>query len=152
MTLIDENDLKAFFDGYVKRIQETFDRKNLNDQGGGRASVAYVQRENKHSIVGKGRLGFLEYGRKAGVAPPFDVIKGWVERKLNIPDDQVEGVAWAIVNKIKKHGTNILTDKTKGLRLELLADEINKEIKKKISKFAATEVVNNLAKLWQSPK
>jgi hypothetical protein len=80
------------------------------------------------------------------------VIKGWVERKLNLPDDQVEGVAWAIVSKIKKHGTNILTDKTKGLRLELLAAEINKEIKKKISIFAATAVVNNLAKLWQSPK
>ena len=49
---------------------------------------------------------FVEYGREAGSPPPFEPIYDWCKRKLGLKDDEAKNVAWAIVNKIGKEGTD----------------------------------------------
>ena len=47
----------------------------------------------------------IEHGRTPGSRmPPVDAIKLWVIRKLQLPEDEVEGAAWAIAKSIAKHG------------------------------------------------
>jgi len=46
----------------------------------------------------------IEHGRKPGRMPPVDAIKFWVIRKLQIPEEKAEGVAWAIAKSIAKRG------------------------------------------------
>ena len=47
----------------------------------------------------------MEEGRKPGARmPPVDAIKLWVVRKLGIPADEAEGVAWAVAKSIAKKG------------------------------------------------
>ena len=47
----------------------------------------------------------MEYGRKpGGKMPPVDAIKLWVIRKLQVPIEEAESVAWAVAKHIAKHG------------------------------------------------
>ncbi len=146
-----EQALKEVGELYVKKIQAAFDDKRLNDTGGGRASIGFKVSGSKLIIEGLARVLFLEFGRRAGVAPPFNVIRDWVERKLNIPDEEIDGVSWAIVNKIKKEGTNILKDRAKGLQLELILNELNDELSKIILNFEAHRITDGLFKTWTTP-
>ena len=57
--------------------------------------------------VGSGAAEYapaIEHGRKPGRMPPVDAIKFWVIRKLQIPEEKAEGVAWAIAKSIAKRG------------------------------------------------
>lgn len=134
---------------FVADIQRAFDDKRLNDRGGARASISYKTEPNKIVIEGLARVMFLQYGRRAGVMPPVSVIEGWVRRKLNVPDEEVRGVAFAIAMKIKKKGTNILTDKTKGLQLDLIIAELLDELLKTVSTFEAQRVANTILDTWK---
>ena len=47
----------------------------------------------------------MEEGRKPGARmPPVDAIKLWVVRKLQVPPDEAESVAWAVAKSIAKKG------------------------------------------------
>lgn len=46
----------------------------------------------------------IEYGRKPGKFPPVDVIKKWVIRVLQVPDEEVDSVAFLVGRSIAKHG------------------------------------------------
>lgn len=47
----------------------------------------------------------MEYGREpGGKMPPIEPIKLWVIRKLAVPIEEAEGVAWAIAKSIEKKG------------------------------------------------
>jgi len=63
------------------------------------------------SIPGEVRFTFtapyadsVEYGREAGVRPPFDPIRAWAKRKLGVDEKNADRVAWAICSKIEKSG------------------------------------------------
>ena len=149
-----EEALKEVGSLYVKKIQAAFDDKRLNDTGGGRASMGFEVSGSKLIITGLARVLFLEYGRRGTDAnpsakpPPFAVIRDWVERKLNVPDEEKDGISWAIVKKIAKEGTDILTDRTKGLQLEIILAELNDELSKIILNFEAQRITDGLFKTW----
>jgi hypothetical protein len=136
---------------FVQRIKERMSDRNLNDTGEGAASLSYKVEGNKLIIEGVARLLFLEFGRRAGTYPPKDIIEAWVRRKLNVDDKDVKSVAFLISRKIFEKGTDILTDKTKGLQLELIIDELNNELFESVAEEQALSITDGIFKTWQSP-
>ena len=134
----------------VRSIQESFDTKNLNDTERARNSINYQVTGNTLIITGVARVLFLEFGRRAGTMPPIDPIQDWVERKLNVSADESRGVAFAIAKKIKEKGTDILTDRAKGLQLELTISQLSKYVLKNITKSLSLEITGGLAALWET--
>lgn len=135
---------------FIQRIKERMSERNLNDTGEGAASLSYKVEGNKLIIEGVARLLFLEFGRRAGTYPPKDVIEAWVRRKLNVEDSEVKSVAFLIARKIFEKGTDILTDKTKGLQLEIIIDELNNELFESVAEKQALSITDGLFKTWQS--
>jgi len=135
---------------FIKTIRQRMADKNLNDTGKGSESLSYKVEGDKLIIEGVARLLFLEFGRRAGTMPPVDAIEGWVRRKLNVEDKDVRSVAFLIARKIKEKGTAILTDKTKGLEIELIINELNEELFNDIATKQALEITDGLIKTWQS--
>lgn len=129
---------------FVRRIREEFDRKKLNDTNRAKDSISYRVESNKIVVEGLARVIFLEFGRRSGKPPPFEVIRDWVERKLNVESDEIDGVAWAIVKKIAKEGTDILTDRAKGLQIELILRDIIDEFSGVYINFIAEAVFKDV--------
>jgi len=135
---------------FVDRLRQQMAEKGLNDTHAGEQSISFSTTENKLIIEGLARLLFLIFGRRAGTMPPVDVIEGWVRRKLNVEDKDVRSVAFLIARKIKEKGTAILTDRTKGLQIELIINELNEELFNDIATKQALEITDGLIKTWQS--
>ena len=132
----------------VKSLQNSFDEKRLNDTKRARDSINYQVAGHTLIITGLARVLFLEFGRKPGQMPPIAPIKGWVERKLGVSSDESEGVAFAIAKKIAKKGTDILTDRAKGLQIELTIAMLNDVVLKEITNSLTLEVTGGLAAAW----
>lgn len=143
------NELDEIGRKFVEAIRSRMSERNLNDTGAGSASLSYKVEGDKLMIEGVARLLFLEFGRRPGTMPPLDVIEAWVRRKLNVEDKDVRSVAFLIARKIKEKGTQILTDKTKGLELELILAELNEELFNDIATGQAASITNGLIKAWQ---
>ena len=136
--------LKEIGDEFVKKLQEQFDNKNLNFTGDAKNSLEAIASDNKLTIYGLGRILFLEIGRRPGKMPPIEPIEKWVIGKLNVPEDEARGVAFAIAKKIAEKGTDILTDRAKGLQVELVLDELNKELSELILNFEEQRITGGL--------
>ena len=134
----------------VRQIKEEFEIKGLNDTGAASDSISFEVDGDVITILGLERTLFLQYGRRAGVEPPFSAIRDWVERKLNTPEEERDSVAWAIVKKIGKEGTSILKDQAKGLELELLLADILDKYSQIYLSFKAESIVTGLLKTWKS--
>lgn len=139
-----QKELQELGDEYVKRIQDQFDKKKLNFTGEAKKSLTAKATDNKLQIIGKKRTLFLEFGRRAGKFPPIGPIKDWVIGKLNVSEDEADGVAYAIAKKISEKGTDILTDRAKGLQVELILNEMNEELQKIILNFEAKRITSGL--------
>lgn len=48
---------------------------------------------------------YVEFGRGPGRMPPHEPVAEWVRAKLNVPEDQVEGVTFLIRRTIAARGT-----------------------------------------------
>jgi len=147
---MNEQALKAIGEEFVRDIRDAFDEKNLIDRGGAKNSISFRTEPNRLLIEGLGRVGFLNFGRRPGTPPPFNVIRDWVIRKLNPPEEGVYPITKAIVKKIAEKGTDILTDRTKGLELEIIMAELTEELSEKIINFTALEITDGLIKTWQT--
>ena len=145
---MNEKALKEIGEEFVKDIRDAFDEKRLIDRGGAKNSISFRTEPNKLLIEGLGRVGFLNFGRRPGTPPPFNVIRDWVIRKLNPEEDAVYPITKAIVKKIAEKGTDILTDRTKGLELEIIIAELTDELSEKIINFTAVEITDGLVKAW----
>ena len=115
----------------VQALKQEFVEKNLNDTGEAMESLSAVVSENAIVIEGLARIGFLEFGRRPGPDDwrelmPF--ILPWVRRKINPPEDGVYPIAVTISKKIAEKGTEILTDKAKGLQIELTLSKMLDEM------------------------
>lgn len=108
------------------RIKETFLIKNLNDTGGAVNSLEVIESEN--ALVGNDYIYFLDQGRRPGSFPPVDNIREWVRNKLNVSDKEVNGVAYVVGRKIANEGTEIYKDKSKGLQLDDLIEDMLKNL------------------------
>jgi hypothetical protein len=144
------NPLEQAGEELVKQIQNEFDEKGLNDTGEARNSLSFAVDRETIIIEGLARVMFLQFGRRAGVAPPFSVIRDWAERKLNVPEEDLDSISWAIVKKIAREGTDILNDRAKGLQLEILIAELLEKFTNIYATFQAKKVVSGLIDEWKS--
>lgn len=147
-----EDSLNIIGQKFVDRIKNQFDKQGLNDTGQAKESLSYQVKDGKLIIEGKARALFLEFGRSPGKPPPFEVIKDWVVRKLNPPKEAVWIITKTIVDKIAQKGTDIFTDKAKGLQIEIILDDLNKELLTEITIFEQARITNGLIKQWQLPR
>lgn len=147
-----EDSLNIIGQKFVDRIKDQFDKQGLNNTGQAKESLSYQVKDNKLIIEGKARALFLEFGRAPGKPPPFQVIKDWVIRKLKPPEEAVWIITKTIVDKIAEKGTDIFTDKAKGLQIEIILDDLNKELLTEITIFKQAKIINGLIKKWQLPK
>ncbi len=136
----------------VQGIKDSFDDKRLNDTGEGKNSISYQVAGNTLIIEGLARVLFLEFGRKAGQMPPIEPIQEWAERKLGVSSDESKGIAFAIAKKIAKEGTNIFTDRAKGLQIELTIDMMNNILLEEITKSLSLEITGGLVAVWEGNK
>ena len=132
----------------VSDIKSSFEEKGLNDTKAAMDSLEYMVAGHTIIITGLARVLLLEFGRKAGQMPPVEPIQRWVERKLGIDKDKSKGVAYAIALKIKDHGTDILTDRAKGLQIELTLDLISKKLLSLVTKNISLEITSGIHSLW----
>lgn len=147
---MDEQGLNEIGAKFVSQIQQAFDDNNLNDTGKAKDSLSFrVEAGQRIIIEGLARTMFLQFGRKPGTPPPFHVIKAWVERKLNVPEEAVWIVTKTIVDKIAREGTNIFTDKSKGLELEIILSDLNEELAKMVIDYQAMQFTNGLITTWE---
>lgn len=134
---------------YTAGIRQRMSERNLNDTGKGSESLSYKVEGDRLIIEGVARLLFLEFGRRPGTWPPRDVIEAWVRRKLKVSDKEVKSVAYLVARKIKEKGTDILTDRTKGLQLELIIADLNDELFNDVATGQAASITDGLIKAWQ---
>ena len=120
-------------DKFVQGLQKQFDVLGLNDTGAASAALSSKVVGNKLQIEGLLRTVVLASGRKPGKFPPMEPIRAWVRRKLNVEESEVDGVAFVIARKIAREGTDIFTGKAKGLQVEMLIAEINKELEDEVN-------------------
>lgn len=120
-------------DKFVAGLQKQFDVLGLNDTGGASAALSSKVVGNKLQIEGLLRTVVLASGRKPGKFPPIQPIRDWVRRKLNVEESEIDGVAFVIARKIAREGTDIFTGRAKGLQIEMLISEINKELEEEVS-------------------
>ena len=148
-----KRDLDTVGKKIIIELKENFVEKNLNDTQKASDSLSYVVEGNTLKIEGLKRVLFLEYGRRAGTFPPVDVLREWVRRKLGITDKkEINRVAFLIGRKIKEKGTDILTDRSKGLQIELTLEKINSTIFEEMAQFEAANIVDGIFTKWTSDK
>ncbi len=145
---VNKQAIQEIGDEFVKRLKQEFDQKNLNDTGEARDSLIAQAKEGRLLIWGLARVLFLEFGRRPGEFPPVDVIQGWVERKLGVSKSESKGVAFVIARKIAEEGTDIFTDRAKGLQIELVLKEMYDELSKVILDLNTKEISDGLIKNW----
>lgn len=145
-----DQELNEIGSQFVTRIQSKFDSQGLSDTGVGKASLSYKVKGGKLMIEGLKRVLLLQYGRRPGTPPPFGVIKEWVIRKLNPPEEAVYIITKTIVDKIAANGTQIFRDEAKGLELELILDDLNKELNEIVLIFEQKRITDGLITTWQS--
>lgn len=133
----------------VEELQAEFDAKSLNDTSKAKSSISYKIEGNKIIIEGLKRLLFLEFGRRPGKFPPIDVIQKWVERNLKVDPKRSKNVAFLIAKKIAEKGTEILTDRTKGLQIELIIEDIDKMFLSALTGQVAEAITGGLIKEWE---
>jgi len=133
----------------VSEIKSEFDKKGLNATNKAKNSLSSTATAKQLKIKGMLRIMVLNSGRLPGKFPPLEPIREWVRIKLNVPDSQVNSVAFLIARKIARSGTAILTDRTKGLELELLLDKIMHQVHEDFSKQLNVSIGTEIANFMQ---
>lgn len=111
---------------------------------GGAASSLEVK-DNK--LLGNDYIYYLDQGRAGGKYPPVQSIRDWVRQKMGITDEQEnKQVAFLIGRKIANEGTEIFNDKTKGIQLELLVEQMLNELIKELPNKVAAEALTFIDK------
>lgn len=57
------------------------------------------------SDKGEGYAAYVEYGRRAGKMPPWDMLAAWAQKKLRLNPKEAKSVGFLIARKIAKKGT-----------------------------------------------
>lgn len=135
---------------FIEAIKAEMRDKDLNASGAGSDSLSAKIEGQKITIEGYVRLLFLVDGRAPGKKPPLEPILNWVEVKLNVPPEEAKGVAFAIMEKISREGTDIFTDKAKGLQIELIINDLYNQLSEKIFNFEANVLMDQIAAQYGS--
>jgi hypothetical protein len=123
-------------------IGQTIINKGLDDSG---AAIDSLEVQG-NKLLGNDYIYFLDQGRGPGKFPPVTNIRDWVRRKLGVEDKEVNGISYVIGRKISREGTSIFNNKSKGIELDNLIDEMLQELYDELPEamFAQKEVMT-----WQ---
>jgi hypothetical protein len=128
---------------------ETLTNKHLNNLrerirgriavNSGEAAESLEVRGNQ--LLGNDYIYFLDQGRGPGKFPPPTNIVAWVRSQLGLEGREAKQVAFLIGRKISQEGTAIYKDKSKGLRLDELIEEMLDELTKELPEEVAVEAL-----------
>ena len=136
-------------------IRGDLSKKDINDTKQASRSLVEKKKSDKLYVsIGVDYLEILNRGRRPGKYVPHDVLEAWVERKLGITDeDERKSATFAINQKIKKEGTNIHQDRSKGVQVEKKIKVLRRDLVKALpaaAKFEALQVLNKFTKQFQA--
>jgi len=129
--------IKKHLTNLQERIKNELASKNIDASGD--ASKSLEVKGNQ--LLGNDYLYFVDQGRKPGKFPPSLI--NWVRQKLGLEEREAKQVDFLIRRKIAREGTEIFKDKTKGLQVETLVNEMLDELLKELQDEAVVE-----AKTW----
>ncbi len=132
----------------VASIKKEIKDKGLVDTGNALKSVTSKATKDTLSIQWADYASTLVLGRGPGKRPPFDLIKNWVIRKLNPPEEMVWAITDRICKKIEAEGTAIYRNKNKGLAVTVIINEAIEIIKEAVAKQYKENIKQQIKKAW----
>lgn len=119
------------------KLQETISSKGMGNTGG-----AYDSLEVKgNQLLGNDYIYYLDQGRRPGKFPPVKNMQEWVSQKLGLQGNEMKRAAYAIGLSMKENGTKIYQDKSKGIQLENLVNEMLEDLYKELPNEVAVEAL-----------
>ena len=133
--------IKQEVDKLLNEIKEAYETSGKRTSGEFASGLEVIYESNKAIIKGHTYLA----GRKAGMMPPIENIKRWIETKgiRPIADKMTTtGLAWAIAKKIAREGTNEVNH----LKIyeQIITPHRIDEIIKRVSDFNVNLFINEL--------
>lgn len=120
-----------------ENIQREMSSKNLDNTG--EASNSLEVKGNQ--LLGNDYIYYLDQGRRPGKFPPVQNLRDWVRSKLGLDSAEAKQVAFLIGRKIANEGTTIYRNKSKGIELDSLVNEMLDNLTKELPEQAAAEVL-----------
>lgn len=118
-----------------EKIQGTIASKGLDNSGDAFNSLEV----SGSKLLGNDYIYFLDKGRAPGKFPPS--LMGWINNKLGLKDREAKQVDFLVRRKISREGTEIFKNKSKGLELDKLVDEMLDELIKELPDQVAVEAL-----------
>lgn len=143
---------------FVKKLRAQFETRghkggSLNDTHKAEKSLSSKVENNTLKIEGLLRTVVLMTGRKPGGLSEEGQKKigEWITRKMGIEKDSTEWkqAKFLIIRKIIQEGTEIFTKKAKGLEIELIIIELNKELEKEVGNQIALNITDTVIKAYE---
>ncbi len=120
------------------RIQQVMSAKSLDNTGSASASLEV----NSNKLLGNDYIYYIDHGRGPGRFPPVDNIRNWVRDKLGVGGRELNSVSFLVGRKISEQGTEIFKDRSKGIELDILINEMIEELCKELPDEMKTEVLS----------
>ncbi len=133
----------------VAAIKQDMQDRGVVDTGAALRGVKYKSDGKSLTVSWLARTKYLVFGRGPGKRPPFDLIRDWVVRKLNPPENMVWPVAAAICKKIETEGTAIYRGSRRGLSIEIIRDGAVKAITTGIRTDYKQRISKKIKKSWR---
>lgn len=94
-----------------------------------------------NQLLGADYLYYLDKGRGPGKFPPPANIVEWVRSKLGLEGREAKQVAYLIGKKISEKGTEIFQDRSKGINLDALINDMLDDLEQEVADEAKVEVL-----------
>jgi len=116
-----------------QNIQSTLAAKNLDNTGEASMSLEV----NGSQLLGNDYIYYLDQGRRPGKFPPSLI--DWVRNKLGLKGNEAKQVDFLVRRKISREGTEIFKNKSNGLELDKLVNEMLDNLIKELPNEVAAE-------------
>lgn len=130
---------------FNKSIIEKLNSQGINSKGV-EQSLRIEKFDTPIQIIDYGiyYLEFLNRGRGLGKQPPLSRLIKWVRNKFGLDEKQAKKSAFGVAVKISREGTTIFKDKSKGLELSKLTDQLRQNLKMVIPNNIKVDVMEQL--------
>ena len=119
------------------KIKDVMSAKGLDNTGGTANSLEV----NQTQLLADGNIYFLDQGRAPGTFPPVVKMIEYVMTKLGVTGSEIKGAAFLVGRKIKREGTEIYKDKSKGIELDSLVDDMLDGLMEELPNEVAAEAL-----------
>ena len=117
------------------KIKETLASKGIDNSGSASGSLEI----SGPKLLGNDYLYYLDQGRRPGKFPPSLI--GWIRSKLGLEGREAKQVDFLVRRKISREGTEIYKDKSKGIQLDTLVNEMVDNLTKELPEHEGVEVL-----------